>query len=99
MQPACGRYAIVFNGEIYNLGDLRLELEAMGEPLLTTSDPGVILRLFVRQGEASLLKLNGMFAFGSWDKLARRTFSARDPDGLMPLGLMQRIAEVQGAVA
>lgn len=95
MQSACGRYVIVFNGEIYNFRDLRRELEATGEPLLTTSDTEVILRLFAREGEAMLPKLHGMFAFVIWDKLARRAFAARDPYGIKPL----YIARIPGGVA
>ena len=99
MQSPCGRYVIVFNGEIYNFRDLRRQLEIAGEPLLTTSDTEVILRLFAREGEAMLPKLHGMFAFVIWDKVARRAFAARDPYGVKLPGWMQRIAEVQGAVA
>ena len=95
MQSACGRYVIVFNGEIYNFRDLRRELEAAGEPLLTTSDTEVLLRLFAREGEAMLPKLHGMFAFVIWDKVARRAFAARDAYGIKPL----YIARIPGGVA
>ena len=94
MQSACGRYAIVFNGEIYNFRELRRELEATGEPLVTTSDTEVLLRLFAREGEAMLPKLHGMFAFVIWDKVARRAFAARDPYGIKPL----YIARIPGGV-
>ena len=94
MQSACGRYVIVFNGEIYNFRDLRREVEATGEPLLTASDTEVILRLFAREGEAMLPKLHGMFAFVIWDKLARRALAARDPYGIKPL----YIAQIKGGV-
>ncbi len=30
MASACGRYVTVFNGEIYNYGELRRQLEAAG---------------------------------------------------------------------
>ena len=95
MQSACGRYVIVFNGEIYNFRDLRRQLEATGEPLRTTSDTEVLLRLFAREGEAMLPKLHGMFAFVIWDTLARRAFAARDPYGIKPL----YIARIPGGVA
>lgn len=94
MQSACGRYVIVFNGEIYNFRDLRRELETAGEPLLTTSDTEVLLRLFAREGEAMLPKLHGMFVLVIWDKLARRAFAARDPYGIKPL----YIARIPGGV-
>ena len=95
MQSACGRYVIVFNGEIYNFRDLRRELEAGSEPLVTTSDTEVLLRLFAREGEAMLPKLHGMFAFVIWDTEARRAFAARDPYGIKPL----YIARIPGGVA
>lgn len=99
VKPGVGQHAIVFNGKIYNVGDLRLELEAKDEPLFTTSDVGVILRASARQGEAMLPKQNGMFAFGFWSELAKGAFSARDSNGPPPLGLMQRFSDVQGALA
>ena len=43
MQSACGRYVIVFNGEIYNFRELRRGLEAGGVPLRTTSDSAAIV--------------------------------------------------------
>jgi asparagine synthase (glutamine-hydrolysing) len=94
MQSACGRYVIVFNGEIYNFRELRRGLEAGGVPLRTTSDTEVLLRLFAHEGEAMLPKLHGMFAFVIWDKVSRRAFAARDPYGIKPL----YIARIPGGV-
>ena len=91
MRSACGRYAVVFNGEIYNFRELRRELEAMGEVFRTSSDTEVLLALFAREGEAMLPKLHGMFAFVIWDGKARRAFAARDPYGIKPL-YMARVA-------
>ena len=78
MHSACGRYVIVFNGEIYNFRALRDELISQGVAFSTTSDTEVILALFAAEGEAMLPKLHGMFAFVIWDRLARRAFAARD---------------------
>ncbi|WP_295446060.1 asparagine synthase (glutamine-hydrolyzing) [uncultured Thiodictyon sp.] len=85
MRSACGRYMIVFNGEIYNFLTLRGNLEARGAVFRTTSDTEVLLVLFAMEGEAMLPKLQGMFAFVIWDRLARRAFAARDPYGIKPL--------------
>lgn len=79
------RYYIVFNGEIYNFRELRLELEADGVTFRTTSDTEVLLALFARDGEKMLLKLRGMFAFAIWDTQSRELFMARDPYGIKPL--------------
>lgn len=85
MHSACGRYVIVFNGEIFNFAALRLALEARGVVLRTQSDTEVVLASFAREGEALLPRLHGMFAFVIWDRLARRAFAARDPYGIKPL--------------
>jgi asparagine synthase (glutamine-hydrolysing) len=89
MQSTCGRYAIVFNGEVYNYQPLRAALESKGVAFRTTSDTEVILELFKAEGEAMLPKLHGMFAFIVWDKVARKAFAARDPYGIKPLYLGQ----------
>lgn len=85
MHSACGRYVIVFNGEIYNFRALRSELEADGVTFATTSDTEVLLELFARDGSAMLTRLHGMFAFVIWDRRTRRAFCARDPYGIKPL--------------
>jgi asparagine synthase (glutamine-hydrolysing) len=85
LHSACGRYVIVFNGEIYNYRALRGELLAAGVPLHTTSDTEIILELFAREGAAMLPRLRGMFAFVIWDRTARRAFAARDAYGIKPL--------------
>ena len=94
MTSNCGRYLIVFNGEIYNHRELRLELESHGEFFVTTSDTEVVLSLFAREGEAMLPRLKGMFAFVIWDIQERVAFAARDPYGIKPLYL----ARVSGGV-
>ena len=48
MTSPCGRYTIVFNGEVYNFPDLRAGLEAAGETFVGHSDTEVLLRLFAR---------------------------------------------------
>lgn len=80
-----GRYAIAYNGEIYNYRESRRELEGQGTPFRTTTDIEVILALFATRGEAMLPHLHGMFAFVIWDRVGRRAFAARDPYGIKPL--------------
>ena len=79
------RYAIVFNGEIYNFQELRLELESEGIVFCTSSDTEVLLKLYVRDRELMLPKLRGMFAFTIWDTETRELFLARDAYGIKPL--------------
>src|SRR6218665_3655645 len=80
-----GNLLISFNGEIFNYVELRAELMARGERFRTGSDTEVLLRLFERDGEAALDKLNGDFAFAIYDKRRRRLTLARDRMGVRPL--------------
>ncbi|MFI6100007.1 asparagine synthase (glutamine-hydrolyzing) [Lentzea sp. NPDC051213] len=80
-----GRYAIVFNGEIYNYVELRAELLAEGLEFATNGDTEVIVAAYHHWGEAAVRRLRGMFAFVIWDRQKRVAFGARDPFGIKPL--------------
>jgi asparagine synthase (glutamine-hydrolysing) len=80
-----GRVRIVFNGEIYNHRELRLELEARGERFVTHSDTEVLLRLVALDGPTALSRVRGMFAFACWDAADRTVLVARDRFGIKPL--------------
>jgi asparagine synthase (glutamine-hydrolysing) len=80
-----GDLVLTFNGEIYNFGELREELERDGETFATTSDTEVVLRMYRRMGDAMLQRLRGMFAFAIWDARKNTLFLARDPYGIKPL--------------
>jgi asparagine synthase (glutamine-hydrolysing) len=84
MHSPCGHYTIVFNGEIFNYREL-LPLVAGEEPLDTTSDTEVLLRLFRKLGPDCLPLLNGFFAFAIYDHRADTLFMARDRYGIKPL--------------
>ncbi|HCN30602.1 MAG TPA: asparagine synthase (glutamine-hydrolyzing) [Verrucomicrobiales bacterium] len=85
MITADGRFAIVFNGEIYNFRELRAELEGAGAEFRTRSDTEVLLRLYEREGAPMVRCLRGMFALAIWDEAERTAFLARDPFGIKPL--------------
>jgi asparagine synthase (glutamine-hydrolysing) len=90
MISASGRYAIVFNGEIYNFEELRQEIRTTSGDLTPAfrghSDTEVMLACFDRLGvRKSLPRFNGMFAFAVWDRLDRKLHLARDPIGEKPL--------------
>lgn len=87
MVSADGRLVISYNGEIYNVAELRAEILARGTRLRTTSDTEVILELFAADGPKMLERLRGMFAFVIWDRSTKRGFVARDPYGIKPLYL------------
>lgn len=80
-----GRYAVTFNGEIYNFRALRGQLEHKGYVFRTQSDTEVLLHLYADKGERMVEDLRGMFAFVIWDKNKRSLFLARDPYGIKPL--------------
>jgi asparagine synthase (glutamine-hydrolysing) len=85
MKSICGRYIIIFNGEIYNYAELKSDLEIKGSIFKTQSDTEVLLALFSLEGEQMLCRLHGMFAFVIWDNIEMRAFAARDPYGIKPL--------------
>ena len=85
MESACGRYALTFNGEIYNYRELRDELRAKGHAFASDSDTEVLLALLIDQGVAALDRLVGMFAFALLDHRSGELLLARDRLGIKPL--------------
>ncbi|HET8649871.1 MAG TPA: asparagine synthase (glutamine-hydrolyzing) [Gemmatimonadales bacterium] len=80
------QFALVYNGEIYNFRELRGELEREGVCFRTDCDTEVLLRwLIVRGVDATLPRLEGMFAFGLWDRRNESLTLARDRFGMKPL--------------
>lgn len=93
-QSPCGRWTLTFNGEIYNYGELRGQLEREGVSFRTRSDTEVLLHWLIHHGTNGLERLEGMFAFAFVDSAARTMLLARDPIGEKPL----YYARPQGAV-
>jgi asparagine synthase (glutamine-hydrolysing) len=80
-----GRYALTFNGEIYNYLELKAQLAARGHRFRTETDTEVLLAAFIEWGVDCLPRLNGMFAFAIWDEQRRELTLARDRVGIKPL--------------
>ena len=86
MTSSCGRYVLAYNGEIYNAGELRTELEAQGRSFRGHSDTEVLLEACAQWGvETASRRSIGMFAFAIWDAYARRLWLVRDRLGIKPL--------------
>ena len=86
--------SLVFNGEIYNYRELRVELVAAGHLFSTRTDSEVLLHMYQQYGLDMLGHLNGIFAFAIHDaRVAGRPagvergslFLARDQAGVKPL--------------
>lgn len=90
MHTADGRYAIVFNGEIYNHLELREPLKAAGYPFTSHSDTETILAAYAHWGNDAWARLEGMFAVAIWDRRSRELTLARDQMGIKPLYYSQQ---------
>ncbi|NAY91233.1 asparagine synthase (glutamine-hydrolyzing) [Muricauda sp. JGD-17] len=79
------RYAVIFNGEIYNFLEIQQELQALGHNFRSTSDTEVLLKAYIQWGEDCVLKFNGMWALAIWDAETKKLFMSRDRYGKKPL--------------
>lgn len=77
----CGRYCLVYNGEIYNYLELKQELNY---EFKTSSDSEVLLASYIKYGVKCIEKFNGMFAFALYDNIEKTLFCARDRIGKKP---------------
>lgn len=84
VDPVSGA-VIVFNGEIYNHVELRVELESLGHQFTGHSDTEVLLHALIEWDEQALSRLNGMWAFAFWQPTKQHLLLARDRFGVKPL--------------
>lgn len=84
MYDESGRFALIFNGEIYNYIEIREELKLKGYKFKSTGDAEVLLYSYLEWGKNCLDRFNGMFAFVIWDTIKKKLFAARDRFGVKP---------------
>jgi asparagine synthase (glutamine-hydrolysing) len=80
-----GDVVAVFNGELYNFGELREDLEARGHEVRGYGDTPVLPHLYEEYGVGFVDRLEGMFAFALYDRPRGRLVLARDRLGKKPL--------------
>lgn len=85
MHSSDNRFALIFNGEIYNFRELRQKLVGRGHTFTSSGDTEVLLHGLQEYGIAFIEQLNGMFAFAWWDRRERELLLARDHIGIKPL--------------
>ncbi|APZ43487.1 XrtA/PEP-CTERM system amidotransferase [Acidihalobacter ferrooxydans] len=85
MRSDDGRWVLSYNGEIYNFGEIRAELERGGVRFADHSDTEVLLQAWRAWGPACLDRFIGMFAFALWDGARRELHLVRDRLGIKPL--------------
>lgn len=85
-----GSHVLVYNGEVYNYAELRVQLQALGHRFHSRTDSEVVLHALVEWGADALSRFNGMFAFALYDRDAREVVLARDRYGIKPLYYAER---------
>ena len=77
-------YSIIYNGEIYNVPELKEALLQNGIEMSTSCDTEAVLYSYILYGESCPEHLNGIFAFIIYDESERKLFMARDRLGVKP---------------
>ena len=86
MISSCGRFTIVYNGEIYNTSELAGKLVRRGRRFRGHSDTEVLLEGCAEYGiEEFIPHVNGIFAFALYDSASRSLWLCRDRMGVKPL--------------
>ncbi|QPN59122.1 asparagine synthase (glutamine-hydrolyzing) [Synechococcus sp. CBW1002] len=81
----CGRFTLVYNGEIYNHQEVRCGLRF--QAWRGHSDSETLVEGLAQRGLALVLELRGMFAFAAYDRDKQQLLLGRDRLGIKPLYL------------
>jgi asparagine synthase (glutamine-hydrolysing) len=85
MHSRCGRWVMVFNGEVYNFREIRQTLEPLGHRFNGSGDSEVILAAFAQWGVDACQRFIGMFAIALWHRPTHQLHLLRDRLGVKPL--------------
>ena len=77
--------SVVFNGELFDYPEMRVELEGRGHRFATHCDTELIPHRWEDHQEEFFPHLRGQFALALWDSRRRRIILARDRFGICPL--------------
>lgn len=84
MYSHCGRFVMIYNGEVYNYEEIR-KAKFDQHAWRSSSDSEVIVECFAKYGPVCFQWLNGIFAIAIWDMKASKLTLARDHAGIKPL--------------
>jgi asparagine synthase (glutamine-hydrolysing) len=85
LSDAGGQVWASYNGELFNHGELRRELEARGHRLRTRCDAEIWPSLYLDAGEGAFERARGQFAVALWSRPRRTLLLGRDRFGICPL--------------
>lgn len=86
MTSSCGRFVMVYNGEVYSHDEIAQDLQGTSRKLRGTSDTEIMLEAFAQWGVGAVLpRLIGMFAFALFDRETGELTLGRDRLGIKPL--------------
>ncbi len=94
MKSKDGNIIIVFNGEIYNFLDLKIELEKKGYCFSTKTDTEVLINLYIEYGADFVYHIRGMFSIAIWDNYKKGILLIRDHFGIKPLYYSESNGEI-----
>ena len=94
MKSKDGNIVIVFNGEIYNYLELKINLEKKGYLFHSKTDTEVLINLYIEYGLDFVNHIRGMFSIALWDNIKKGILLVRDHFGIKPLYYSEHDGEI-----